>query len=158
MIVSFNSENHLDALRQLVIELQDFERALDGRMPPGESIVDSYVPQMMLRCKESNGRVLVAEVEGQVAGFATILTKVSSGELADGDVEYGLISDLVVAPKFRRQGLGQELIEACEDFARSKNVAWLRIGVLEENRGAVDLYQANGFSVLFSEMEKDLRR
>ena len=156
MIVSYNEQKHLPSIRKLVIELQDFERGLESRLPTGESIVDAYVPQMMSRCRQSIGRVLVAEVDGEVAGFATILTRVSSGELEDGDIEYGLVSDLVVAPEFRRRGLGQELLDACEDFARSKNVRWLRIGVLEKNRAAMDLYEANGFSVLFSEMEKDL--
>ena len=156
MIVPYDEKQHLPALRQLVIELQDFERALEGRLPSGESIVDEYVPQMMSRCKDALGQVFVAVIDGEVAGFATILTKVSSGELEDGDIEYGLVSDLVIAPNFRRQGLGQALLDTCEEFARSKNVRWLRIGVLEQNRVAMDLYAANGFSVLFSEMEKDL--
>lgn len=155
-IVDFDKEVHLHALRELTIELQDYERDLDGRMPSGESIVDDYVLQMFSRCKQSVGRILVAEVDGEVAGFVTILTKVSSGELADGEIEYGLISDLVVGPKYRRRGLGQELLAAGEAFARSCDVKWLRIAVLEKNRVAKDLYTANGFSVLFSELEKDL--
>lgn len=157
-IVNFDKAAHLPAIRELTIELQDFERDLDGRLPSGESIVDDYVREMFLRCKQAAGRILVAEVDGTVAGFVTILTKVSSGEIGDGEIEYGLISDLVVGPAYRRQGLGQALLTAGEAFARSRNVNWLRIAVLEKNRTAMDLYTANGFSVLFSELEKDLRR
>lgn len=156
MIVPYDQRSHLAALRQLVVELQDFERALDPRMPSGAAIVDEYIPQMLLRCKQAIGRILVAEIDGEVAGFVTVLTRVSSGELEDGDIEYGLISDLVVAPNFRRQGLGQQLLEAGESFARSKNVSWLRIGVLNRNQAAMDLYTAQGFSELFTELEKDL--
>ncbi len=156
MIVPYDRRAHLPALRELVIELQDYERQLDPRLPSGASIVDQYIPQMLQRCKQAIGQILIAEVDGEVAGFATILSRVSSGELEDGDIEYGLIADLVVAPSFRRQGLGQRLLEAGEDFARSKNVRWLRIGVLNRNQAAMDLYTAQGFSVLFSEMEKQL--
>lgn len=156
MIVPYDKQAHLQALRELVVELQDYERQLDPRMPSGASIVDQYIPQMLLRCKQAIGQVLVAEVDGEVAGFVTVLTRVSSGELEDGDIEYGLIADLVVAPNFRRQGLGQRLLAAGEDFARSKNVRWLRIGVLNRNQSAMDLYTTTGFSVLFSEMEKNL--
>lgn len=156
MIAPYDRQSHLPALRELVVELQDFERQLDPRMPSGASIVDQYIPQMLQRCKQTDGQVLVAEVDGEVAGFVTILTRVSSGEIEDGDIEYGLIADLVVAPKFRRQGLGQRLLLAGEDFARTKNVRWLRISALNRNQAAMDLYTAQGFSVLFSEMEKKL--
>ncbi|HNP65918.1 MAG TPA: GNAT family N-acetyltransferase [Woeseiaceae bacterium] len=156
MIIPFDKQAHLEALRQLVIELQDYERELEPRLPPGAAIVDEYVPQMLLRCKQAVGQILIAEIDAEVAGFVTVLTRVSSGEIEDGDIEYGLISDLVVAPRFRRQGLGKELLEAGENFARSKKVSSLRIGVLHSNRAAMNLYAANGFSVLFSEMEKKL--
>ena len=156
MIVPFDKQAHLRAVRQLVIELQDYERKLDPRMPSGAAIVDEYVPQMLLRCKQAVGQILVAEIDAEVAGFVTVLTRVSSGEIEDGNIEYGLISDLVVAPDYRRQGLGRELLEAGENFARARNVSSLRIGVLQSNRAATSLYTASGFSVLFSEMEKNL--
>ncbi len=158
MIVHYDRQAHAQALRELVIELQDYERDIDPRMSSGAAIADQYIAQMLLRCKQAIGQVLIAEVDGEVAGFVTVLTRVSSGELGDGDIEYGLIADLVVAAEFRRQGLGQRLLLAGEDFARSKNVRWLRIGVLDGNQAAMDLYAAQGFSVLFSELEKDLKQ
>ena len=157
-ICSFNERTHLDGLRECFIELQDFERRLDLRMPTGHDIVDEYIPQMLDRCIESDGKVLIAEVAGEVAGFATVLSKVSSEELEDGNVEYGLISDLVVLERFRAQGLGTKLLEEAESFARANDVNWLRIGVLAGNKAADKLYSSMGFSSLYIEREKDLRR
>jgi ribosomal protein S18 acetylase RimI-like enzyme len=125
-------------------------------MPSGSEIVDDYVPHMLDRCIECDGTVLVAEVDGEVAGFVTILTRVESEEIAEGEIEYGLVSDLVVASKFRRQGLGRKLLEAAESYARVNKVRWLRIGVLAENDSANALYDSLNFKKLYVEREKDL--
>ena len=125
-------------------------------MPSGSEIVDDYVPQMLDRCSECDGTVLVAEVDGEVAGFATILARVESEEIEDGGIEYGLVSDLVVASRFRRQGLGRKLLEAAESYAKANEVRWLRIGVLAENHSANALYDSLNFKKLYVELEKDL--
>ena len=125
-------------------------------MPSGSEIVDDYVPYMLDRCIECDGTVLVAEVDGEVAGFVTILTRVQSEDIAEGEIEYGLVSDLVVASKFRRQGFGRKLLEAAESYARANEVRWLRIGVLAENHSANALYDSLNFSKLYVDREKDL--
>ena len=90
-ICDFNISNHLEGVRKCFVELQDFERSLDPRMPPGVEIVDTYIPYMLNRCKMCWGKILVADVDGEVAGFVTILTKVKSDDIEEGDIEYGLI-------------------------------------------------------------------
>lgn len=154
--MEFDKSRHSQQLRECVIALQDFERALDPRMPSGSDIVDEYIPQMLERCKSSPGQIFVAEVDGNIAGYVTVLTKVSSGELEDGDIEYGLVADLVVTKKYRGAGLGRTLLAVAEDYARDNRVKWLRIAVLAENRSAKELYSSMGFSDLFVELEKDL--
>jgi GNAT superfamily N-acetyltransferase len=129
---------------------------LDHRMPAGKDIVDEYIPRMLERCEQCRGIILVAEVDGEVAGYATVLTKVTSDELEDGDLEYGLVSDLVVTKEFRGQGLGRHLLQAAESFAKAGDVNWLRIGVLAGNRAAQNLYTSMGYSNLYVELEKDL--
>jgi GNAT superfamily N-acetyltransferase len=156
LIRIFDHDAHLAGVQACLVELQDFERALDSRLPSGAEIVVEYIPHMLARCKECGGAVLVAEVDGEVAGYATVLAKVQSGEIEDGDLEYGLISDLVVARKFRRQGIGRELLQAAEQHARAKRVQWLRIGVLAANHSADDLYDSSGFKRIYVEREKKL--
>ncbi len=76
----------------------------------------------------------------------------------DGDLEYGLISDLVVLEAYRGLGLGKKLLAAAEQYARTCNVKYLRIGVLAGNQAAENLYASAGFSVLYKELEKALTR
>ncbi len=156
-ILPYDNRAHAQALRDCVIELQDFERKLDPRVPSGSEIVDEYIPQMMQRCKSCLGQVLVAEVDGDIAGYVTILTKVSSGELEDGDIEYGLVADLVVRQAYRGAGIGRALLESAERYAIDHDVKWLRIAVLAANRSAKELYSSAGFSDLYVEMEKILK-
>ena len=156
MIREFDEKAHLAGVRACLIELQDFERSLDPRLPSGAEIVDDFIPKMMVRCATCDGMVLVAELNEAVAGFVTILAKVKSEEIEEGDIEYGLVSDVVVASKYRKQGIGRKLLEAAESYAKLHGVRWLRIGVLAENRSADGLYDSMGFKRLYIEREKEL--
>ena len=158
LIRAFDKARHLMGVRECLIELQDFERRIDPRMPPGAAIADAYIADMFKRCEECGGRVLVADIDGEVAGYATILPKVKSEQLEDGDLEYGLISDLVVLEAYRGIGLGQKLLAAAEQYAKACNVRYLRIGVLAGNQVAENFYVAAGFSPLYAELEKELAK
>jgi ribosomal protein S18 acetylase RimI-like enzyme len=125
-------------------------------MPSGAEIVDDFIPHMLDRCTMCDGRVLVAELNDEVAGFATILAKVKSEEIGDGDIEFGLVSDVVVASKYRKRGIGRKLLESAESHAKSSGVRWLRIGVLAENHSADGLYDSMGFKISYIEREKEL--
>jgi GNAT superfamily N-acetyltransferase len=98
----------------------------------------------------------MAEVDGSIAGYVTVLAKVSSGELEDGDLEYGLVADLLVLRKYRGSGLGRKLLDTAETYAREHSVKWLRIAALAGNRTAIEMYSSMGFSKLFVEFEKNL--
>jgi len=156
LIREYDEKMHLAGVQACLIELQDYERSLDPRLPSGAEIVDDYIPRMLYRCGLCHGRILVAEVNEEVAGFATILAKVTSEEIEEGDFEYGLVADLIVASKFRKQGIGRKLLAAAESYARSREVRWLRIGVLAENHHADGLYDSAGFRKLYIEREKEL--
>ena len=155
-IRKFAARTDVPRLRQCLIELQNFERALDPRLPLGEDIVDAYIPDMLQRCRECNGTVLVAEVDKQVAGYVTIMAKVSSEEIGAGNVEFGLVTDIVVLQSYRGTGLGKELLAAAEAYARANGVKWLRIGALAANDAARTMYSSTGFAGLYVELEKDL--
>jgi len=151
-----NIDADFQQIRECVIELQDFERRIDTRMPSGGAIADDYIADMLRKCEEYRGKILVAEADNSIAGFVTILTSVSSGDLDDGDIEFSSIDDLIIRQQYRGTGLGRKLIEAAESFARSKKARWLRLSVLAKNVSARQLYSQLGFSELYVDFEKDL--
>lgn len=149
-------DTDFEQIRRCVVELQDYERKIDPRMPTGESIADAYLEEMLGKCKEHDGQIFLSEIDGEIAGYVTILGKVRSGNLDDGNLEYSCIDDLIVREQFRRYGVGMKLVEAAELFAKSKNARWLRLSVLARNTSARKLYSSSGFSELYIDYEKSL--
>lgn len=152
--------DHLDddvpALRDCIVALQEFERRIDPRLRPGETMAAAYWELILERCRKAHGRVLVADLDGVVAGFAVVLTRVPFTELDDPEGEYALVSDLVVLPEYRRRGIGSLLLERAGTVARDAGATCLRIGVLAANRSARDLYAAAGFEPYLEILEKKL--
>jgi ribosomal protein S18 acetylase RimI-like enzyme len=156
VIRDYDEKTHSRGVRACVVELQDFERTLNPRVPSGSEIVDDYMPLLLERCKKCSGKIIVATLKDSVVGFATVLTRVKSEEIEEGDIEYGLVYDLVVSSEFRARGIGRKLLEAAEAYAKSSEVRWLRIGVLAANNSAASLYDTLGFKPFYIEREKDL--
>ena len=157
LIRRFSGDTDRAQVHACLIELQDFEREIDPRMPSGDDIAEAYIPDMLRRCTDCAGAILVAEIGRLVVGYVTILTKVSSDEIGAGDHEFGLITDVVVLREHRGKGLGKALLQAAETYAKENGVKWLRIGALAPNKSATTLYSSMGFSGLYVELEKDLQ-
>jgi len=145
MIIREYRDSDAPALRQCVVVLQEAERAIDPRLLPGEVMADRYCERIHARCREAAGRILVAEEDSIVAGFVTILAHEPFTELDDPPGHYALISDLVVLEPFRGCGIGRQLLESAEAFARQTGATELRIGVLAKNGPARGLYIGVGF-------------
>jgi len=156
-IAEYDALRHETELRNCVIELQDFEQAIDDRLPGGAAIIDDYMLQMSHRCRQCDGAILVAEDNDTVAGYVLVLTRVQGDGVEDGDLEYALVADLIVRRQSRRSGVGRGLLDAAERYARARGADWLRIGAMAGNRGALRLYESLGFNRVHIELEKDLR-
>lgn len=81
----------------------------------------------------------VWEEDGRVVGNVTL-----SREL--GSPNCWLISNVVVAPEYRRRGIARQLMGAALDFVASRRAAWAVLMVRRENHAAIRLYEMLGFS------------
>ena len=52
---------------------------------------------------------------------------------------------IAIDPRARGIGLGQKLLEAAEQAARDNDRAYMRLEVRPDNRGAIALYERNGY-------------
>lgn len=85
---------------------------------------------------EGAGRtVLVAEDEGGVLGFASVLM---AGDVAD-------LTRIVVTPTHRRRGLATALLAGSVDAARDRGATRLLLEVSVDNTAALAMYAAHGF-------------
>lgn len=145
-------------MRICLVELQDAERELDPRMPAGESIADEYLGALKSDCERFHGQIFVVAVDQEIAAYICVHSRYRSGNLDEGPSEYGYISDLVVRAPWRGRGYAKALIETAEEFARERQVKWLRIGVLTGNTPALELYRQHGFEEYELQLEKPLHK
>jgi ribosomal protein S18 acetylase RimI-like enzyme len=146
----------LEAVRLCFVELQEVERRVSPRMPPGEKVADAYLDLMFRRCREFDGAVLIAEEDGAVVGFVTIWARYRSAEPDDDPAEHGFISDLVVSSAKRGGGIGRALLRAAEARAREAGAQVVRLSVKAGNLPATSLYAAEGYQESEIYLEKDL--
>jgi ribosomal-protein-alanine N-acetyltransferase len=84
-------------------------------------------------------RTLVADEEGEVAGFVTGCYE-GRGE--------GLVASLDVAPERQGQGIGSRLLTAMEEWLRGRGARVLRLETpAEEEGGARRFYEMHGYAV-----------
>ena len=84
---------------------------------------------------------IVAEVAGQIAGFACLRLV----PYMSGDEPYAELTDLFVAASFRRRGVGRALIERIERIARDGGATEVIILTGADNTAAQALYRGMGY-------------
>jgi len=94
-------------------------------------------------CDPSEEGLLLGAWEGDdLVGFANIYWTFSSTAARD----IGLMNDLFVSDRARRQGVGRALIDACAEAARARGCASLDWETAPDNRTAQRVYDATGAS------------
>ncbi len=88
--------------------------------------------------KNQNFVVVKGEIENRIVGFVS----------ASFSFEQCDILQVCVCGKFRRQGLGKELLIAFENIMKEKGVCELFLEVNEKNIPAINLYNSMNFSFL----------
>jgi ribosomal protein S18 acetylase RimI-like enzyme len=85
--------------------------------------------------------VLVAEVDGEVAGYLCLrpATPLAS------NAHVLMVTGLGVAPSAQRRGVAAGLLEAAETYASERNVERLTLRVLSVNTAARALYERHGY-------------
>jgi GNAT superfamily N-acetyltransferase len=143
------------ALRACIVEHQEFHRGLEPSWPEGATIVDAYVAYLETQCRSHDGRLLVAERDGEVLGFACVVAA-TRGDSPDDPATFAWLHDIFVRAAHRGAGIGAALLAEAEAFARSHGARLLRLGVLDRNGDARAFYRGHGFRDYVRIVTKDL--
>lgn len=107
---------------------------------------DEYVAQLLdVRARaQGPGRLVVAELDGEVAGSTLLLTgEMEMAEVArPGEFEFRMLG---VAPSFQRRGVGRSLVATAEARARALGCSAIVITTMASMTDAHGLYLACGF-------------
>lgn len=147
-VVPYNRAYYSCILQSLTL-LQEHEYSVtDTRVPASEAVAKAHFEDLLRDCRIKQGKILVGLIDQQYVGFVAYCFEASNNcnEVPDYK-RYALISSICVHPEFRRQGLGQQLLQAAED--RIKNAGFtgrLRIWAVANNALATSAYARFGFS------------
>ncbi len=81
--------------------------------------------------------VALEEGSGLLCGYAS-LTHI---------LDEGYISNIAVAPEFRRHGIGDALLQALDAKAAELSLSFISLEVRSSNTPAIALYQKNGYQI-----------
>ncbi|HEY1895123.1 MAG TPA: N-acetyltransferase [Terracidiphilus sp.] len=89
--------------------------------------------------EKGNSATWVADEDGSVAGFSV------ADFTTEFDRTFAYIQTIEVAPAYRKQGIGTELLRRMEDSARGAGATVIWLHVDAANNAAIHLYQAHGY-------------
>lgn len=130
-------EEDLGAIRQLILDLAEYEKALDQAKVTEEQLRSAIFGE------HPNVYGLVAmspHDQHHIAGFALYFLNFSTWEGVNGIY----LEDLFVRPEHRGTGLGKALLQSLAAIAVDRGYARFEWSVLDWNQPSIDFYRALG--------------
>lgn len=93
--------------------------------------------QLIRECNDSLHRFVIAECNGQFAGFVGITV------IADE----GYIGNVAVKQEFRRRGIADRLMNVLDGLAAADQLQFISLEVREGNKTALALYEKHGYTL-----------
>jgi GNAT superfamily N-acetyltransferase len=140
----FDAARDAGSLTACIVDQQNVHRRIESSWPDGASIAEDYAAYLNATCAAHNGCILIAECDGEAAGFVCVVAALR-GEAPDDPAPFAWVQDLYVKPEYRRQGVAGMLMADAERFARAEGAHQIRLGVLNGNDGARAFYARYGF-------------
>lgn len=102
---------------------------------------EAVLRRLELLAASEADRLLVAELEGQAVGLASVHVSLS----VEYDEPAAKLSAIVVDREYRRRGIGQALVAALEAEARARGCCLIFLTTAERRGDAHDFYGRIGF-------------
>ena len=152
------------ALLDTLIEFQNYlaetDKKKDCRPFHDDSEVEKYLDQTLKDAKEREGKVFIALIDNEIAGFIQFIIDRHKDDIlyntTHGAGAHGWIGELYTKPEFRGQGIGKKLIEEAESYFKSNGCINSRIFVMSDNKLALSVYKKLGYDERDVELSKDL--
>src|SRR6187551_3470571 len=115
---------------------------------------EGYAGFLASQLEEPDAAVFVAEVNGDVIGYA--YAAVESYDYMSLRGPAGVLHDIIVDAEWRGRGVGRRLLEAALAYAASRGLEQIVLSTAERNDGAQRLFASMGFRPTMIEMTREL--
>lgn len=137
------TEQDAETLANLWKNLLAEQHEVDARFAAADDAIERWLNDLGEWIHAPDVRhIVVADSEADTVGFA-------SAQLWWPPLVYEqklevYLDELYVKPEFRRQGVGTQLLESVESWARKQEVSRIRIGTLAKNTETIDFWKEKG--------------
>jgi GNAT superfamily N-acetyltransferase len=133
MNIRLATEEDVPAIGQMWEKLAQFHNMLDSALPPaarGGGKV--YARRLISRLSDSQTRVIVAEDDGVLIGYAlaVIIDVIPDMFVQENS---GFLADIYVDDNYRQQGIGRTLVETVKSWLRENDIHSFEWYVAEHN-------------------------
>ena len=147
MIITTYQSCYQQAATALMAELQDHERSLlPDMLPSGAEIAYQSLAYLQQQCADNEGHIYLAIIDDKAVGLLGVYVDEDDvPQLKPEYRAYAYISELVVDPAYRGQGIAQQLIKQAEDYGRELELNTIRLSCLAKNTATCDFYDRLGY-------------
>jgi GNAT superfamily N-acetyltransferase len=124
----------LGTIEELIRALAEYERMA------GEVVMDGELLRQNLFGERPYAEVLIADVDGEAAGFALFFHNFSTFVGRPGIY----LEDLFVKPEYRGKGFGKALLKRLAEIAVERKCGRMEWAVLDWNEPAIGFYKSLG--------------
>jgi len=108
------------------------------KQPANPELAEQYIRQ---RLANNESVIFAAIVDGVPAGFTQLYPTYSSVRACKN----WILNDLYVDNAYRKKGVGEALIKAAREFAKSEGATYVQLETATDNYTAQRLYETIGF-------------
>jgi ribosomal protein S18 acetylase RimI-like enzyme len=158
-IIEYN-ENHMNGVKDLLCELQEYIISLDEYkiQTISDNYRDEYFNYMIENIRNNDGIIYVAIEDSNVLGFVvgTISKPDRICELTVDSSIKGRVEELCVTSKIRGNGIGKLLMDKIEEYLKNKGCKYIFIEVFGPNTRALNFYNKSGYNLRNLEVMKKI--
>ena len=127
------------------------ERPFDNTIRTGPDVRYYHLEDLIA---SKDAELVVAELESEIIGSG--YTRIETSDLYLKHRKHSYLGFMYVVPEQRGKGVNKKILEALEEWSRSKGVTELRLEVYVANAPAIKAYEKTGYQTLTLTMRKAL--
>jgi GNAT superfamily N-acetyltransferase len=126
----------------------------DARIRLAEGSMEAYRAYVIHHLDNQEGKVIVAESSATIVAYCLVVINRNLPMFRPH--YYGYLSDLVVAPKWRRNGIGSGLLERVSAWLKSRSILSVQLQYYQFNQLGEKFWKSRGFTPYYMRMWLDL--
>lgn len=155
-MIRLAQEADADRIGGLWLDMVEYHQAFDAiTFRAADNGADLYAQRILQRLSDPWTCILVAEVDGGIVAYAFGLVADITTEMFQ-PLRSGLLADIYVMPKHRRQGLGKALVAKMSDWFQTQNVVHFEWHVSAQNPVAIQFWKSIGGKATMLRMRAEI--